>query len=193
MNLAMSRITKPQFIRELGLVDVSDIKQLVARTSERVWNLEDERKENKFECFHHTRHIIFRFIEGNRDHRCFYSNPSWSVWQHHLLPVMEQVIKPYGFEFPIYPKVMLARLAAGAVIDRHSDGTGSHEFTHKIHIPIQTNDQARIIIGDHPFHLIEGHAYEVNNLSPHSVENRGTTDRIHLIFEVYDQAKQVTA
>ena len=32
----------------------------------------------------------------------------------------------------------------------------------------------------------EGEAVEVNNLGVHGVENRGSTDRIHLIFEYYD-------
>ena len=71
----MSYVTKPEFIRSLGPVDIAPLRELVARTSERVWNLENERKENQFDCFHHTRHIVFRFIEGMRDHRRFYSNP----------------------------------------------------------------------------------------------------------------------
>ena len=40
---------------------------------------------------------------------------------------------------------------------------------------------------------MEGYAYEVNNLAPHAVENQGSTDRIHLMFEVYEEAGLVTA
>jgi hypothetical protein len=189
----MSYVTKPETIRLLGPVDIAAIKKLILRTSERVWDMEDERKENKFSCFHHTRHIVFRFIDGMRDHRRFHSNPIWPVWQAQLQPVIERAAASYGFRDPVYPKVMLARLAAGAVIDRHVDGPGSNLHTHKIHIPIQTNEQASIIISDRPFHLLEGHAYEVNNLAPHSVENLGPADRIHLIFEVFDQAEQMAA
>ena len=36
-------------------------------------------------------------------------------------------------------------------------------------------------------HFPEGEAVEVNNLELHAVRNDGTTDRIHLIFEYYDQ------
>ena len=36
------------------------------------------------------------------------------------------------------------------------------------------------------YHLPEGEAVEVNNMAVHAVENRGTTDRTHLIFEYYD-------
>ena len=97
------------------------------------------------------------------------------------------------FSTSVYPKVMLARLAAGAVIDRHVDGAGSNVFTHKIHVPIQTNGRVRVFINDRCFQLAEGRAYEVNNLAAHAVENLGQTDRIHLIFEVFDQTEQTFA
>ena len=189
----MVPVAKPQFVGELGPVEITAVRELVARISERVWHLEDERKENDFPVFHHTRHIIFRFIEGMRDHRCFYSNPIWTIWQNHLLPVLDRATAGFGFRQPVYPKVLLARLAAGAVIDRHVDGAGSNLFTHKIHVPIQTNEQVRLFINDRSFQLAEGRAYEVNNLAPHAVENLGRTDRIHLIFEVFDQTEQTFA
>ena len=186
----MIPITKPQYIRELGAVEIGAIRDLTARISEKVWDAENARKENDFECFHHTRHIIFRFIEDNRDCRVFYSKPGWAVWQSHLLPLFNRISEQYNFKQPAYPKAMLARLAAGAFIDRHTDGAGSNLCTHKIHVPIETNEQARMFIGDSDFHLEAGRAYEVNNIVPHAVENQGATDRIHLIFEVFDQAAQ---
>ena len=36
------------------------------------------------------------------------------------------------------------------------------------------------------YQFAEGEAVEVNNMGFHAVENRGSTDRIHLIFEYYD-------
>src|SRR5262245_61912152 len=157
----MVPVSKPESIRELGVVDITAVKDLVGRLSESVWNQHDEVKENQFECFHDTKHIIFRFINGMRDHRRFYSNPIWPVWQPHLLPLMNRAIEPYAFRQPVFPKVMLARLAAGASIDRHVDGGGSNLFTHKIHVPIQSAEQAVMLINDEPFHLLEGHVYEV--------------------------------
>jgi len=177
---------KPETIRELGPVDITAIKALVGRISENVWTTEDAHKENKFACFHDTQHIIFRFIEGLRDHRVFYSNPIWLVWQAQLLPLFDRVVAPYGLRSSVYPKVMLAKLAAGEAIDRHTDGAGANLFTHKIHIPLQTNENVLFMVQDQTFHLQEGHAYEVNNIVPHAAENRSATDRIHLIFEVFD-------
>lgn len=185
-------VAKPASLRELGSVDTSELTTLVARTSETVWALENARKENQYEVLRDTRHIVFRFIEGNRDHRRFYSNPIWFIWQRVLMPVMEQAVRPYQFRQPVFPKVMLARLAAGGVVTRHTDGLGSNLHTHKIHVPIQTNDRAWIEVGDQRFHLSSGHAYELNNLAPHGAENAGTTDRIHLILEVFDDESPTT-
>jgi len=185
-------VVKPAFLRDLGAVDTAELAAVVARTSDTVWNLEDSRKENRFEVLHATRHIVFRFIEGNRDHRVFYSNPIWDLWQRFLMPVLEAAVRPYQFRQPVFPKVMLARLAAGSVVDKHTDGLGSNLYTHKIHIPIQTNDQAWIDVGKRRFHLTPGHAYELNNLAPHGAENAGATDRIHLILEVYDSESSAT-
>lgn len=186
----MTIIKKPNSFRELGNVDVSTIANLATPLSESFWSLEDSRKENDFSVFHHTQHIIFRFISGNRDHQAYYSNPIWNIWESTLLPIIRSAVEPYNFQKPTYPKVMLARLKAGNSIDMHIDGRGSNLHTHKIHIPIQTNPQSIFLIGDDSKHLKKGVAYEVNNVVPHGAINNGNTDRIHLIFEVFDQAVQ---
>lgn len=181
-------VSKPATVRPLGPVDAGPLHALVARLSEQVWDREDAAKENAFFCFKHTRHVVFRFIPGNNDPRDAYANPTWEVFKPVLLPVMEQAIRPYGFERPAFPKAMLARLEAGAEIDRHVDGAGSNLVTHKIHVPIQTNPEAFFYVGDEAVHLEAGQAYEVNNIAPHGAVNRGDADRIHFIFEVFEAA-----
>lgn len=180
-------VKKPATVRDLGSVDIGVLKGLVFRLSDRVWAQENERKENNFPCFHHTRHVIFRFIENNVNPEDYYSNPIWEVWGPVLLPVMTAVVKPFRFSRPEFPKVMLARLAAGEHIDEHIDGAGSNLMTHKIHVPIQTNSAAFFETNGEKFCLSEGRAYEVNNLARHSASNSGEQDRIHLIFEVFER------
>ena len=185
---APPRVEKPDLVRHLGAVDVDALRASVGRLSEKVWRQEDAAKENDYFCFTHTRHIVFRFIPGNRMPLHYYSTPIWAVWQRWLLPVMAQAAAPYGYTEPVYPKAMLARLAAGHGIDRHVDGEGSHPLTHRIHVPLQTNPQATMTVDGTDFHLEYGHAFEVNNLVPHSVFNGGEGDRIHFIFEVFEGA-----
>lgn len=189
MEAPLIPVSKPHTVRELGPVDIARLRALVSRISEDVWALEDADKENAFACFHHTRHIIFRFIEGGRDHRVSYDRPVWQAWQGHILPILHAAIEPYGFRSPVFPKVMLARLAAGYGIDRHVDGGGTNLHTHKIHVPLQTSDAAAFTVGDETCYFREGVAYEVNNIRPHAAMNAGTIDRIHLIFEVFEGAE----
>jgi len=180
------KVLKPDFLRELGAVDIKQLSAITSKVSENVWAKEDEAKENNFNCFHHTQHIVFRFIEGMKDHRVSYSTPIWQAWQGMLMPVMQQTIRPYGFKNPQFPKAMLARLKAGYGIDPHTDGAGSNLHTHKIHVPIFTNLDALFHIGGQDFHLEQGQAYEVNNIKRHGVRNDGEADRIHFIFEVFE-------
>ena len=184
----LPRVEKPDVVRYLGPVDVELLRVEVERLSEKVWQQEDAVKENDFFCFAHTRHVIFRFIPGNRTPLRYYSNPAWMVWQHRLLWVMAQAAATYGYARPIYPKVMLARLAAGRGIDPHVDSEESNPLVHKIHVPLRTDPRALLIVDDVAFHPEAGHAWEVNNLVPHGAFNGGDRDRIHLIFEVYEGA-----
>ena len=188
----LRRVAKPARVRRLGAVDVAELRAHVERVSEKVWRQEDADKENDYFCFTHTRHIVFRFIHRNRTPLHYYSNPVWTVWQRLLLPVMAQAAAPYGYADPVYPKAMLARLAAGHGIDQHTDGDGhgegSHPLTHRIHVPLQTNPRATLTVDGADFHLEAGHAFEVNNLVPHSAFNGGEEDRIHFLFEVFEGA-----
>lgn len=178
-------VRKPVGVRPLGPVNIAPLRAMLERLSDNVWDREDERKDNDFPCFHHTRHIIFRFIDGNHDARRFRSYPGWTIWHRSLLPVMTEASAAYGFPNPAYPKAMLARLAAGHGIDRHVDGAGSNLHTHKIHVPLRTEPAAVLTVDNVDYHLEEGHAYEVNNIVPHGAYNGGLRDRIHFIFEVF--------
>jgi hypothetical protein len=53
-------------------------------------------------------------------------------------------------------------------------------------VPIVTNPDVTFFVDDVAYHFAEGEAVEVNNMAFHAVTNRGTTDRIHLIFEYFD-------
>lgn len=184
----MARVTKPDSYRPICQVDVAALRERLLAVGEAAWHAEDARKENRFACFHHTRHIVARFIPSNSDPMAFYSTPFWAVWQSLLRPILDQVASHYGLAEAEFPKVMFARLAANAVIDRHVDGAGSNLLTHKIHVPLVTSERVWFEVGDARFQLHCGQAYELNNLKPHGVRNDGETDRIHLIFELFDRS-----
>ena len=177
---------KTRSVRPLGRVDVSALREAVAELPEEVWNLENEAKPNRFTALDTTRHIVFRFVSSPYDWRSFYERPLWSDWRELLMPVLAQATAPYGYANGEYPRVMLARMAPGGVIHPHEDANPAAKWPHKIHIPLQTNDLVTFFIAGRDYHFSEGEAVEVNNMAKHAVQNRGQTDRIHLIFEYFD-------
>lgn len=184
----LPRVTKPALIRHLTAVDINPLKEQVERLSEMAWEKEDVAKPNNFACFHHTQHILFRFISENRNAADYVSYPIWPLWAPLLQPVMQAAVAPYNFVRPVFPKAMLARLLAGGQIDLHRDGAGANLFTHKIHVPLQTNDGVRFLFENAEFQMELGEAYEVNNITGHGGRNDGAEHRIHLVFEVFDAA-----
>lgn len=177
---------KTQSVRRLGPVDIAALKEAVEALPEELWDRENAAKPNRFEALDRTRHIVFRFVSSPFDWRSFYERPLWNEWEALLGPVLAQATAAYGYERGEFPRVMLARMAPGGVIQPHADANPAAKWPHKIHVPLQTNDDVTFFIAGTPYHLPEGEAVEVNNMTTHAVENRGSTDRIHLIFEYFD-------
>jgi hypothetical protein len=177
---------KTQSIRRLGTVDVTRLRDAVLAIPEERWNAENAAKPNRFETLSSTRHIVFRFVSNFVDWRQSYARPAWNEWKDLLEPVLAAATADYGYERGAFPRVMLARMAPGGEIEPHNDSNPAAQWPHKIHIPILTNPDVTFFVDDVAYHFAEGEAVEVNNMAVHAVTNRGTTDRIHLIFEYFD-------
>lgn len=177
---------KTTSIRRLGSVDIAGLKQAVAAIPETLWQAENADKPNRFEALDATAHIVFRFIANMRDWRTDYARPLWDEWEALLAPVMAAATVDYGYNNGIFPRVMLARMPAGGVIQPHRDANPAAKWPHKIHVPIETNDRVLFRIDGQTYHIAEGEAAEVNNMGVHAVTNGGDAPRIHLIFEYYD-------
>ena len=177
---------KTKAARPLGPVEIGALRDAVSQIPEELWNLEDSLKPNRFETLDRTRHIVFRFVKDLKDWRTDYERPLWAEWKSLLQPVLDAAVKPYGYARGVFPRVMLARMAPGGIIQPHRDNMPAALWPHKIHVPLLTNDKVGFYIEPNTYHFPVGHAVEVNNLGVHAVKNEGDTDRIHLIFEYYD-------
>ena len=177
---------KTQSVRKLGTVDVAELKSAVLALPEAVWDSENADKPNRFGALDATQHIIFRFVSNIRDWRDSYSRPLWDKWKPLLDPVLAAATADYGYARGEYPRVMLARMAPGGVIHPHRDENPAAKWPHKIHVPLLTNPDVTFFVEGQAYHFTEGEAVEVNNMGLHAVQNRGTSDRTHLIFEYYD-------
>jgi hypothetical protein len=184
---------KTKAVRQLGAVDVTILKERVLHLAESVWDDEDGEKPNKFQEFHSTKHIIFKFVRSFDDCRSSYDLPIWHAWKTLVQPILDAAVKDYGYSDGVFSRVMLAKLEAHSQINVHKDGNRAATFPHKIHIPLQTNKSCLFFVNPKQYHFEEGKVYEVNNLTHHHVDNQGGESRIHLIFEYFSEAIFKTA
>lgn len=80
--------------------------------------------------------------------------------------------------------VRFLRLGAGAKITEHRDYMlAIEEGVARIHIPVVTNDQVDFILNGRKVEMGEGEAWYLNFNLKHSVTNRGSGTRIHLVID----------
>ena len=80
--------------------------------------------------------------------------------------------------------VRLMRLTPGSVIKEHRDADLSPEHGWaRIHIPITTNPDVEFLLNGTPVTMAPGEAWYLRLMDTHSVVNRGTSDRVHLVID----------
>jgi hypothetical protein len=80
--------------------------------------------------------------------------------------------------------VRLMRLAPGARIKAHRDHDLAAEWgAARIHVPVATNDAVEFRLNDERVAMPVGSAWYLRLSDPHSVINRGATDRVHLVID----------
>jgi hypothetical protein len=183
---------KTAAVRELGPVDLGTVPTDVLATPDDAWDTADdfEANYNKRGALRDAAHIVLRFCDRRRRPAPCYDMPVWEQWAPRLLPIMEAAVTRYGYARGFFPRIMLARLPAGAFIAPHVDGEPSGNRPHKIHVPLLTNADTYFFVDERRYHFAVGHAYEVNNAARHAAANRGQSDRVHLIFEYLDASLQ---
>jgi len=80
--------------------------------------------------------------------------------------------------------VRFLKLAAGSRIREHRDSDlGYEDGQMRFHIPVTTNPDLQFFLDAHRVELQPGECWYLNLSLPHWVENRGTTDRVHLVID----------
>ncbi|MGH2666279.1 aspartyl/asparaginyl beta-hydroxylase domain-containing protein [Flavobacterium sp.] len=80
--------------------------------------------------------------------------------------------------------VRLLQLAAGAEIKPHKDYClGYEDGSFRLHIPLVTNSEVEFILDGNRLVMNEGECWYIDANFTHSVANRGTADRIHLVID----------
>lgn len=168
-------------IRPLGYVDCQRLTERVLAVDESAWHL-DNRRQDDYEVHVETQSIILVFFTGWPTVQVGHAS-GWNTFADVAMPVMQHIVATHYAAGGMVLRAMFARLLPKCRIERHYDKHPSFAIGHRIHVPLVTNPDVEFIVGEERIPLRANHAFELNNMMPHSVSNNGSTPRIHLIFD----------
>lgn len=88
-----------------------------------------------------------------------------------------------SFECPLRA-VRFLKLSPGSTIKEHEDFTlGVDNGQLRFHVPVCTNAGVDFFLDGNQLEMKEGECWYLDLSRPHSVRNRGTTDRVHLVID----------
>jgi hypothetical protein len=96
-------------------------------------------------------------------------------------PYFQQVLASFACTLH---HVRLMRLTPGSVIKEHTDlDLGNEDGKVRIHVPVTTNAGVEFQLNRSRVVLEAGSVWYLRLSDPHSVINRGDTDRVHLVID----------
>jgi hypothetical protein len=179
------------FIR-IGAVDIAPLKQRVLGLTQEDWAREPVRQK-RYEVHRHTRSIGLVY-----DYDFRHSNasrlPALKAFEPALRPALALIAAHYenspkgktlcgrhGLGY--FVRASLVRLSPGGAITPHQDMNFSLAHSHRVHLPVVTNEEVRLTVGGETLNLREGEIWEINNRRRHHVSNESTQERVHLILD----------
>ena len=179
-------------LRKIGEIDVTRFAQQAAKITDADWTA-DAFRQKTYEVHKQTQTIRLIMDEDGR-HRDPTYHLSYGIYKELLEPIetfirrqFEQTLKAkrlrkkHGRGYFI--RMILVKLLADGSIPRHVDQGETLAKSHRMHLPIITNEQNLFSVGDAEVHMKAGEVWEINNRREHGVVNGGGEDRIHLIID----------
>jgi hypothetical protein len=179
-------------LRKIGDIDVTRFAQQAAKITDADWTA-DAFRQKTYEVHKQTQTIRLIMDEDGR-HRDPTYHSSYQTYKELLEPVeifirrqFEQTLKAkrlrkkHGRGYFI--RMILVKLLANGSIPHHVDQGETLSKSHRMHLPIITNEQNLFSVGDTEMHMKAGELWEINNRREHGVVNGGSEDRTHLIVD----------
>ena len=135
----------------------------------------------------HGKDIVLRYqsVETNLHPMDLYSVLECvDFFSQSMFPKTMQLIKE-TFPDEEIGRIVIANLAPGEEVKPHRDEGLYSDTTDRYHFVVTTNPDVVSTSGDEQLHMSRGDIYWFNNHIEHSVKNTGTTNRIHLIVDLY--------
>ena len=171
-----------QPLRDLGSVEAQPLIDTILALDEEAWFLNVNRQQD-YDVHKQTQSVVMVFCDGPTNDLEVRKEAGWDLLADVAIPLMHDLIGRFYPPGGTIIRAMAAKLLAGGRINPHFDSHESFRHSHRIHVPVTTNNRVRFTIDGKPFHFEVGKAYEINNQKTHSVINSGKQDRITFIFD----------
>ena len=179
--------------KRLGTVDVSALTQTVLSFGDARWSENDDRQKI-YSSIHQYTQTIGLIYDDDMRHKNATVHPTYHKLKNLVKPIENHVAAYYRqqkinilesrrHQQPYFPRIILVKLKAGGVINKHKDGSSSMLRCHRIHLPLITDPEVIFNVGESSFSMAAGELWEINNRRPHAVANHSDIDRIHLILD----------
>lgn len=96
------------------------------------------------------------------------------------MPYLRQVLASFGV---VWSRSRLMRLAPGVGVPEHADINYHWHTRVRLHIPVVTTPQVRFHCDGQSVHMAAGEAWIFDNWRRHHVENKASSERIHLVAD----------
>ena len=168
-------------IKRIGFYPVKYIQNIVTPI---LWDTNVYPFKNHFQPqIRNDKSIILIFCNGSGTK--FYRTSYWYEYSKYVLPIINYIFGSNKLNH--IARLQFALLRKNEIVNFHTDQNYWAKNYHRIHICIHTNNN---VINYHKINnnivenfINEGEIIEFNNKIPHSVENKGNTDRINIILD----------
>ena len=115
-----------------------------------------------------------------------YADPFASAWEDTPMLAAAPYVREVLAAFRCGKQaVRLMRLAPASAIKEHRDlDLDDANGAARVHVPITTNPEVEFRLNGSAVAMAPGEAWRLRLSDPHSVANRGTTDRVHLVMDL---------
>lgn len=170
----------PGSFRFLGNWDYKPLYEWVSSVPDDAWNV-DTYRSNRFKVHESTRTLPLVFDHDFRLTNVTY-HPLYDELSELVAPLIELTRMNLGHHGYLV-RLVLVSLKGGCSISPHVDQGDAFLFSHRVHAPVISHDEVIFTVNNEQKNLKAGEAWEINNISEHSVVNSGSMDRVHLILD----------
>lgn len=170
--------------KEICDIDLDVVDGILNNINEDDWYVDDYRRDAY--NMQDTESIpIFHSDKCGKNPKAIWSikkRPLFDKYYPLIEPILEKFKDYYDYN---HHASFLSRVKPYGSIGVHSDVGEFLERCHRIHVPIQTNENVFYWINGRQYNWLRGKSYEFDNTLQHAVFNKSNQYRIHLVINLY--------